>query len=457
MSTRQFTRPKSKETYGAVFDSDVRHATKPYRTESVDYDGNASTDDNLSDNDMPSGALTGDEFGGRQNYYQQKGTGRQRKKVASRGKGSEFQAKRKKRRVYACCIGSEIDTLQLVEHFKNAPDGSALARSNWSTEMYTDTLRIYRNSILVPSNILSNSLLEGDDEPVFYSYATGESKGLDKISVDQREKVMNDLSIKFHDPYCKEIFVFGAYIYLLSIMISLIIYCESLFCVEFGAVVFWGFPIGEQKELLDVFREFVSKGRVTLDEALDCDDDMAFITVGGLETTSVTISNDVMSVPDDTSAKQRLALSFAMGQSTILAVFESRVESKVQEYKYIPETLASSGKIKIPSKKIGTMIGEIFVIRHDLNLHTDILDTPDFFWEEDKYVPEYKMLWRYLEMDGRVEVLNKRLDMLKELLDVLQQQMENAHASKLEWIVIWLIVIEVIVELGAIASGKMFS
>jgi uncharacterized Rmd1/YagE family protein len=60
-------------------------------------------------------------------------------------------------------------------------------------------------------------------------------------------------------------------------------------------------------------------------------------------------------------------------------------------------------------------------------------------------------------MSGRVEVLNKRLDMLKELLDVLQQQMENAHASKLEWIVIWLIVIEVIVELVAIASGKMFS
>ena len=74
-----------------------------------------------------------------------------------------------------------------------------------------------------------------------------------------------------------------------------------------------------------------------------------------------------------------------------------------------------------------------------------------------RYAPDYKMLWRYLEMSGRVEVLNKRLDMLKELLDVLQQQMENAHASKLEWIVIWLIVIEVIVELVAIASGKMFS
>jgi uncharacterized Rmd1/YagE family protein len=28
------------------------------------------------------------------------------------------------------------------------------------------------------------------------------------------------------------------------------------------------------------------------------------------------------------------------------------------------------------------MIGDVFVIRHDVNLHTEILDTPDFFWDE---------------------------------------------------------------------------
>jgi len=52
----------------------------------------------------------------------------------------------------------------------------------------------------------------------------------------------------------------------------------------------------------------------------------------------------------------------------------------------------------------------------------------------------------YLEMSGRTEILNKRLDMLRELLDVLQQQMENAHAVKLEWIVIYLIIVEVVLQ-----------
>ena len=75
-----------------------------------------------------------------------------------------------------------------------------------------------------------------------------------------------------------------------------------------------------------------------------------------------------------------------------------------------------------------------------------MVDTPDFFWKEKVYEPEYKLFSSYLEMAGRTEILNKRLDMLRELLDVLQQQMENAHAVKLEWIVIYLIVAEVVLQ-----------
>lgn len=255
MSNRFFSKSSGKEraaSYGATFDSDLGPAdngrfrdfdtNRIYRADSEDP-GNISTDDGMSDSEIRTSGT--DEFLGRQNYYQQKGTGRQRKKVASRGKGGEFQAKRKKRRVYACCIGSEIDTDQLVEYFKNAPEDSKIAKSNWSTEMYTDTLRIYRNSILVKTPSKSSLRLDdGLDEPVFYSYATGESKGLGQLNDSQRDAVMKDLAVKFHDPYCKEIFVY-----------------------EFGAVVFWGFPAGEELDLLSVFREFVSKGRVTPEES----------------------------------------------------------------------------------------------------------------------------------------------------------------------------------------------
>jgi hypothetical protein len=96
----------------------------------------------------------------------------------------------------------------------------------------------------------------------------------------------------------------------------------------------------------------------------------------------ITIANDVISVPENSSVKSRLAVSFAIAQSAVLAVFEARIERKIEEYKYIPETLAKNGKVRLSPKQLGTMIGEVFVIRHDVNLHSEILDKPDFFWWE---------------------------------------------------------------------------
>ena len=240
---------------------------------------------------------------------------------------------------------------------------------------------------------------------------------------------------------------------LIIIIIIIIIIIKKVFVYDFGAAVFWGFSRGEETNLLKTIRMFVTKGFVGATEFQSGEDDMAFVT--SPETDVITIANDVITIPEDSVAKQRLSISFAIAQSSVLAIFEARIERKVEEYKYIPESLAACGKVHLSERQLGIMIGEVFVIRHDVNLHTEILDTPDFFWKEEKFEEDYKLVMRYLEMSGRTEVLNKRLDMLRELLDVLQQQMENSHAVKLEWIVIWLIIIEVDLQIMVISIDSV--
>ena len=66
-----------------------------------------------------------------------------------------------------------------------------------------------------------------------------------------------------------------------------------------------------------------------------------------------------------------------------------------------------------------------------------------FFWEDDEWLPLYLRAAKYLEIDRRAEVLNKRLDIIKELFDMLASELHNNHSNKLEWIVIILIMIEV--------------
>jgi len=127
------------------------------------------------------------------------------------------------------------------------------------------------------------------------------------------------------------------------------------------------------------------------------------------------IDNDVIYLPEATSTRQRLALSFAVAQSSVLAVFEARIQKRVEEYRYIPETYAANGKLRISAKQLGNMIGEVFVIRHDVNLHTEILDTPDWFWNQRDVEELYKFCAAYLEMENRTNILNTRLDMLKQV------------------------------------------
>jgi uncharacterized Rmd1/YagE family protein len=229
---------------------------------------------------------------------------------------------------------------------------------------------------------------------------------------------------------------------------------KEVFIFDFGAIVFWGYQRDEVKELLHEFRQYIVKGRLSEAEFEAGEDDMAFVTSD--EATNITIANDVIVIPECTIVQMRLAVSFAIAQSSILSIFEARIEEKIEEYKYIPETLALCGKVKLSQKELGNMIGEVFVIRHDVNLHSEILDIPDYFWKEQAVEPLYRMTMMYLEIEPRTEVVNKRLDLLRELLRLLQHQHENDHAVKLEWIVIWLIVVSVVLELMVIV-GKLLN
>jgi uncharacterized Rmd1/YagE family protein len=59
------------------------------------------------------------------------------------------------------------------------------------------------------------------------------------------------------------------------------------------------------------------------------------------------------------------------------------------------------------------------------------------------------MVQAYLDLSVRVDVLNTRLDIIRELLDMLNSQLETQHSIRLEWIVIWLIVAEVVLQLAS--------
>lgn len=86
--------------------------------------------------------------------------------------------------------------------------------------------------------------------------------------------------------------------------------------------------------------------------------------------------------------------------------------------------------------------------RNSINLHTDILDTPEFFWDHEDLEVFYEKTCHYLDLTARVDVLNKRLDIVKELFEILNDHLEARHSSRLEWVIIILIAVEVAMALA---------
>ena len=126
--------------------------------------------------------------------------------------------------------------------------------------------------------------------------------------------------------------------------------------------------------------------------------------------------------------EEKLALSYAMAQSSKLFVFELKVFESLQMTRYLPRELAKNGKISSSKKQLNKLIGQLFVEQTEVNLFSTILDTPDFLWEDDEYVPAYQYTRSYLEVDDRVSLLNSRLTVIRELLDVLNAQVSSKLA-----------------------------
>lgn len=207
---------------------------------------------------------------------------------------------------------------------------------------------------------------------------------------------------------------------------------KDIFCFSYGVVVMWGLNEEEEQDFLLQLKEFQTGSQDLYEREL-----MSF-RFGNQSR----IVEEVIELPD-TDVLSRLAISHGLAQSVRLATFENLIQKTIDKTRHIPEQLATKGKIPLKKNEIRKKMGELFLERSSVNLHFDILDVPEFFWDHSDLEPLYAMIANHLDLETRVEVLNQRLDIVHDLFEMLGNELNHQHSSKLEWIIIWLIVIEV--------------
>ena len=209
---------------------------------------------------------------------------------------------------------------------------------------------------------------------------------------------------------------------------------KDVFYYPYGVVVFWGFLESEEHEFLGLLKRFEKESllKIELDEFQ--------FSYGN----KIKIEEDEI-ILHKKEPLLKLAISYAIGQSIKLTVFEETIANTVEFSSQVPKELARHGKISLSRKEISKKMGELFLERNYVNLHTEILDTPEFFWEHSELELFYRKVTHYLDVGKRAELLNRRLKLMHELFEILGNELNHQKTSRLEMTIIILIVIEVVI------------
>ena len=211
---------------------------------------------------------------------------------------------------------------------------------------------------------------------------------------------------------------------------------QQVILFKYGVFICWNIEFEDLKFFLDFIKDFqINDFQKPIIEELNYTFDNEF-----------KINLDTIYL-DDSSSIFKIAISQAISQNIKLQQFEEELQTSIDNNSNIPLQLSTTGKIKLTKKEISKKIGELFLVKSKINLHYDLLDTPEFFWEYPQYENQYEKIVKYLDIKSRVEVLNKKVEIIQELLHVLGDEQKHKYSSFLEWIIIILITFEIILNL----------
>lgn len=150
----------------------------------------------------------------------------------------------------------------------------------------------------------------------------------------------------------------------------------------------------------------------------------------------------------DDSILEKFAFSNALCLSVKLAIWEATLDKFIESIQSIPEALKAGKKVKLSHKEVMQKMGELFALRHRINLSSDFLITPDFYWDRANLEELYDKTCQFLSITRRVKVMNEKLQHCMELTDLMRNHLNEKRALRLEWMIVILITIEVMFELG---------
>ncbi|XP_071790351.1 required for meiotic nuclear division protein 1 homolog [Asterias amurensis] len=220
---------------------------------------------------------------------------------------------------------------------------------------------------------------------------------------------------------------------------------SQVFFFREGSVVFWNVPDSKLKKILQTISKHEFR---PYEVALVTWENEHINFTYGSQGTKLTEDAFILDENKDTEAVtlEKFAFSNAMALSVKLSIWEAYVDKFTSSLEHIPEGLKRGHRLKMSRVEVLRKTGELFSLRHQINLSSDLLISPDFYWDRDGLDALYNKTCQFYSIGRRTRVTNEKLNHCSELVELVRTHLSEHHSLKLEWMIILLILVEVIFE-----------
>lgn len=161
------------------------------------------------------------------------------------------------------------------------------------------------------------------------------------------------------------------------------------------------------------------------------------------------MQGDIMVIQGSSKDKillDKAAFAIGLSRSTRLSVLENTLENHIQLTRINSEYLSMGKQITTKESDVLKLTGRLFLLRGKLNLYSELIETPDLYWTEPTLEKIYETISRSLDISPRISILNRKLDYATEEQRALLSVLNEKKSTRLEWIIIILIMVEVCFE-----------
>lgn len=131
-------------------------------------------------------------------------------------------------------------------------------------------------------------------------------------------------------------------------------------------------------------------------------------------------------------------------QSVALDRFSTITENILIETNEHTKYLENKGKLDISGHKLKRFIGKILNLKNKISENLYIFDSPEITWEDEQLNALNIKLKKAFDLKDRYHLIHDRIDIIKENLELFKDIMDHKESSRLEWIIIILILVEVV-------------